>query len=69
MNSLSFLIGTLHKLFKFLGQNSPQLETIDLDFEYTDFDNRGQETIPKSLQPQLNLLTNFKYAKIHSQLL
>ncbi|KAH7548724.1 hypothetical protein BM1_10890 [Bipolaris maydis] len=57
------------KLFKLLNQNSPQLETVDLDFEYTDFGDRTQETVPKSLQPQLDLLTNLKHAKVHSQLL
>ncbi|KAJ5051165.1 hypothetical protein J3E72DRAFT_273654 [Bipolaris maydis] len=58
-----------HELFKLLNQNSPQLETVDLDFEYTDFGDRTQETVPKSLQPQLDLLTNLKHAKVHSQLL
>lgn len=56
-------------LFKLLGQNPPQLETTDLDFKYTDFDDRVERTVAKSLQPQLDLLTNLKHAKIHSQLL
>ncbi|USP82181.1 hypothetical protein yc1106_09455 [Curvularia clavata] len=56
-------------LFTLLGRTSPQLEAIELDFEYMDFNDRAQPTILKSLQPDLHLLTNLKHAKIHTQLL
>ena len=57
------------RLFRGLRQSSPQLQVVDLDFDYMDLQDRTQPTIPQSLQPELEHFTSIKYARIHIQLL